>query len=227
MPAVVLSVNVGSPETVRLRRPTTTGILKRPVPAVVLRAPGPRQGGLGSGVVGDFVGSSRHHGGDEQAVYAFAREEYDAWQARLGRVLANGLFGDNLTTEGVEVDAALVGERWSVGAEAVLEVRGPRVPCATFRATMGEKGWVRRFTEVGRTGAYLSVVTPGTVRPGDPVTVLSRPGHDASVADVFRALGGDVDLAERALATGCLSVGDAATLRRRLARTPTAPRADH
>ena len=108
----------------------------------------------------------RHHGGDYQAVYAFAREELDWWAAQLGRELPDGMFGENLTTSGLDVDGALIGERWAVGDEVVLEVCGPRIPCATFAARMGERGWVKRFTDVGRTGAYLSVVTGGTVRPG-------------------------------------------------------------
>ena len=128
-----------------------------------MRDPGPKRGGLGSGVVGDDVVSRKHHGGSRQAVYAVAREELDWWGATLGRELVDGMFGENLTTQGLDVDAAVVGERWRVGS-ALLEVTGPRIPCATFRAWMGEPGWVRRFTERGRTGAYLAVVERG---PGE------------------------------------------------------------
>ena len=145
-----------------------------PVELAHLRAPGPKHGGLGSGVEGDFLGDTRHHGGDYQAVYAFAREELDWWAAQLGRDLPNGMFGENLTTSGLDVDGALVGERWAVGDEVVLEVCGPRIPCATFAARMGERGWVKRFSEVGRTGAYLSVVTPaGRCGRATPIEVVS------------------------------------------------------
>lgn len=199
------SLNIGrsEPNPVKASRPT--GIGKKPVEQAELRSPGPKQGGLGSGVVGDFVGDERHHGGDHQAVYAYAREELDAWQERLGRELDDGLFGENLTTVGLDVDGALVGERWRVGNDVVLEVAGPRIPCSTFASRMGEKGWVRRFTEVGNTGAYLAIVSPGTVRQGDPIEVVSRPDHGIGVRLVFRAFTGDLDAAERVLAARCLN----------------------
>ena len=108
----------------------------------------------------------------------------------LGRDLADGMFGENLTTEGLDVDAAVVGERWRVGS-ALLEVTGPRIPCATFAAWMGERGWVRRFTERGRTGAYLAVVEPGVVSAGDAVEVLDRPATASPCREVFRAFTGD------------------------------------
>ncbi len=216
--ASVLSLNVGAPEPNAAKSVASTGIGKRPVASAVLRAPGPKHGGLGSGVEGDFLGDRAHHGGDQQAVYAFAREELDAWAEELGRPLRDGMFGENLTTQGLDVDAGLLGERWAVGAEVVLEVCGPRVPCATFQARMGEKGWVRRFTEVGRTGAYLSVVTGGTVRPGDEIRVVSMPDHDITLPDAFRAFNGDLDAAERVLAADCLAGPDADWLRDRVAR---------
>ena len=195
------SLNIGrsEPNPVKASRPT--GIGKKPVEQAELRSPGPKQGGLGSGVVGDFVGDERHHGGDHQAVYAYAREELDAWQEQLD----DGLFGENLTTVGLDVDGALVGERWRVGNDVVLEVAGPRIPCSTFASRMGEKGWVRRFTEVGNTGAYLAIVSPGTVRQGDPIEVVSRPDHGIGVRLVFRAFTGDLDAAERVLAARCLN----------------------
>ncbi|HEY7721387.1 MAG TPA: MOSC domain-containing protein [Pedococcus sp.] len=219
--AHVLSLNVGRSEPNPAKKGIPTGIGKQPVDAVELRAPGPKHGGLGSGVVGDFVGDQRHHGGDFQAVYAYAREELDAWEGRLGRQLPPGLFGENLTTAGLDVDGALVGERWQVGEDVVLEVAGPRIPCSTFASRMGERGWVRRFTEVGNSGAYLAVVQPGTVRLGDPVEVVSRPDHGIGVRLAFRAFTGDLQAAERVLAARCLNAQDheelAETVRRRTA----------
>jgi MOSC domain-containing protein YiiM len=214
----ILSVNIGRAESSTAKNVAVTGIGKYPVEAAELRAPGPKRGGLGSGVVGDFIGDRRHHGGDYQAVYAFAREELDRWEERLGRALPNGMFGENLTTEGLDVDGALVGERWTVGDDAVLEVCGPRIPCATFQARMGERGWVRRFSEVGRTGAYLAIINGGTVRQGDPVSVVSRPAHDITVPMAFRAFTGDLELAERVLAANCLVEKEATELRERVAR---------
>lgn len=121
MPAVVRSVNAGAAEPVPgLARPS--GIRKRPVDVIEVRDPGPKRGGLGSGVVGDAIISRRHHGGTTQAVYAVAREELDWWGEHLGRDLPDGMFGENLTTHGLEVDTAEVGERRGEdGGEGVLE----------------------------------------------------------------------------------------------------------
>ena len=218
MTARLLSLNIGAAEPNPAKSVGVTGIGKLPVGSAMLRAPGPKHGGLGSGVVGDLVADVRHHGGDQQAVYAYAREELDAWQERLGRDLADGLFGENLTTTGLDVDGALLGERWAVGDDVVLEVCGPRIPCSTFSVRMGERGWVKRFTEVGNTGAYLSVVTGGEVRPGAAIEVVSRPDHDIDVRMAFRALSGDLDLAARVLDANALVGEDADELRAKVER---------
>ena len=213
MSASVLSLNVGAPQPNSAKKVGTTGIGKVPVGSVEVRAPGPKHGGLGSGVAGDFIGDTRHHGGDSQAVYAFAREEFDRWGEELGRELPNGMFGENLTTIGLDVDGAVVGEVWEVGDEVVLEVCGPRIPCSTFTARMGERGWAKRFAARGRTGAYLSVVSPGTIRSGDAVVVRSRPDHGSTLPVTFRAFMGDLDAARRVLDSGCLVETEAAELR--------------
>ena len=202
MPALVRSVNAGAAESVPgLKRPS--GIHKRPVDRIEVRDPGPKRGGLGSGVVGDHIGSRKHHGGETQAVYAVAREELDWWGEHLGRELGDGTFGENLTTTGLAVDEAEVGEQWRVG-ETLLEVCGPRVPCATFAKHMAERAWVRRFTERGRTGAYLAVREPGVIEPGAPIEVVHRPGHGLTVPMFFRAAMGDRDLAGVLLAAEVL-----------------------
>ncbi|MFJ6886978.1 MOSC domain-containing protein [Streptomyces californicus] len=203
----LLTVNTGRP------RPSThtdgpdglTGIDKRPAEGPVeVRDPGPKGAG-GSGLAGDAVCDLRHHGGSDQAVYAYAREDLDAWERELGgRTLANGVFGENFTTLGVDVSGALIGERWRVGADLVLEVTSGRIPCRTFAGHLGEQGWVRRFTQHGVTGAYLRVVEPGTVRAGDPVEIVHRPDHEVTAALQFRAV-----TTERTLLPALLAAGDA------------------
>ncbi|MGW5767658.1 MOSC domain-containing protein [Streptomyces longwoodensis] len=179
-----------------------TGIDKRPVDhPVLVTAPGPKGTG-GSGLAGDAVCDLRHHGGDDQAVYAVAREDLDAWERELGRPLANGSFGENLTTEGLDVSDALIGERWQVGAELVLEVTGGRIPCRTFQGHLGERGWVRRFTQKGATGAYLRVIVPGEIRAGDAIRVVHRPGHGVTARMEFRATTTERDLLPRLLDAG-------------------------
>ncbi|MBM9465815.1 MOSC domain-containing protein [Nakamurella leprariae] len=185
-PAVVRSVNVGAASTVGSRG-RVTGIDKRPVDGPVgVRAPGPRGVGLG-GLAGDTICDLAHHGGDDQAVYAYAREDLDVWQRELGRPLSDGGFGENLTTAGLDVNDCLIGERWQVGRTLELEISDVRIPCRTFADFLAERAWVRRFTERGAPGAYLRVLTPGSVRAGDAITVLSRPDHGVTVRTAFRA----------------------------------------
>ncbi|MBJ7359543.1 MOSC domain-containing protein [Nocardioides sp.] len=186
MTARIQSVNVGSAEPNPARRGGgVTGFGKRPVGSALLRAPGPG----GSGLEGDVIGNPRFHGGDLQAVYAYAREELDTWEERLGLDLPDGAFAENLTLRGLDVDASRVGDLWAIGAEVVLEVTAPRTPCRTFANRMGVKGWMRQFTEAGRPGAYLRVVSPGVVRVDDPVVVT--PATDgAPLHDVFREMMG-------------------------------------
>ena len=195
------SVNIGRRRPNPYKDTGSTGIGKQPtLEPVHVRAPGPKTTGLGSGLVGDFIGDGKHHGGNDQAVYAFQREDLDDWERRLRRELPNGFFGENLTTLDLEINQARIGERWRVGEKVVLQVTAPRIPCATFRGWMGEKGWAKIFTAAGRPGAYLSVITPGTIRAGDPIEVIQRPDHDVSIGLVFRATTTERSLLPRLLA---------------------------
>jgi len=202
----VVSTNVGSAQR-NSAKSTPTGIHKRPVGEIRVRAPGPKHGGLGSGVIGDFIGDRRHHGGDDQAVYAVAREQLDWWGERLDRELADGMFGENLTTAGIDVDNAVIGTRWTVGS-AVLEVTGPRIPCGTFRMHMAERGWLKRYVAHGLSGAYLRVVTPGVIQPGDAVRVGEAPDHAVTVPTAFRAFYDDVEAMRVVVAAGVLNAAE-------------------
>jgi MOSC domain-containing protein YiiM len=186
----VLSVNLARVQpNPHQRGEALTGIEKIPTSdPVLVRAPGTKRDGLGGGLVGDTVCDRRHHGGDTQAVYAYAREDLDHWESVLGRNLPGGVFGENLTTTGVDVNAAVIGERWRIGDELELAVTVPRIPCGTFRGWIAEQGWLRTFARAAMPGTYLSVVSSGQVRAGDPVTVLHRPAHGVTVAQVFRAV---------------------------------------
>ncbi|MBX7547274.1 MOSC domain-containing protein [Streptomyces sp. NPDC004232] len=200
----VLTVNLGRPQPVPYtdQAQGVTGIDKKPADGPVrVAAPGPKGTGA-SGLAGDAVCDLRHHGGDEQAVYAFAREDLDDWERELGRSLANGCFGENLTTRGLDVSGALIGERWRVGAELVLEVTSGRIPCRTFQGHLGERSWVRRFTRKAVTGAYLRVIEPGEIRSGDPVEIVHRPDHGVTAAMEFRATTTERELLPRLLAAG-------------------------
>jgi MOSC domain-containing protein YiiM len=200
----VISVNVGRPRPDPHKPAVLTGIDKQPVSGpVMVTVPGPK--GTGTvGLAGDRVYDVRHHGGPDQAVYAYAREDLDLWEAELGRQLNGGVFGENLTTGGVDVSGALIGERWRVGHDLLLEVSVPRIPCATFQSWLAETGWVKRFTEAARPGAYLRVIEPGQVSAGDPIAVQDRPDHDITIALTFRALTTEAGLLPRLLIAGAL-----------------------
>ena len=166
-----------------------TGIDKRPVKdSILVRAPGPRGQGSGSGLEGDWVFDTSYHQGDDRAVYVYAREDLDYWEGELGRLLPNGVFGENLTTYGVDIENALLGERWRIGRDLLLEVVQPRRPCVTFHNWMPERTWIKRFRLHGVSGLFLRVIEPGELRVGDEIRVVSRPDHDVTTGLAFRAL---------------------------------------
>lgn len=216
--AKVLTVNLAHPRPNADKALRTTGIDKRPTDvAVEVRAPGPQHGGLGSGLVGDTIGDPEVHGGDDQAVYAYAREDLDTWQAELGRDLGNGMFGENVTTAGLDVTGARVGERWRVGSDGLLlEVSRPRIPCRTFATWLGLRGWIKTFTSAAVPGAYLRVISPGTMRAGDPIVVVDKPDHDVTVGLVFRALTLEPELLARLIEVEALPEAIKGVARRRV-----------
>jgi MOSC domain-containing protein YiiM len=185
---ILLSVNVGMARVNPWKDVGTTAIDKRPVDGpVAVSVPGAK--GTGEvGIAGDRVHDVKHHGGPDQAVYAYAREDLDEWGEQLGRDLPGGVFGENLTTSGLDVNGARIGERWRIGPAVLLEVAVPRIPCRTFQGWMEEAGWIKRFTRRALPGAYLRVIEPGEIRAGDPITVEYRPDHDVTVSLTFRAL---------------------------------------
>ena len=132
----------------------------------------------------------RNHGGPDLAVYAYAREDLDFWAAELDRPLPDGVFGENLTTEGADVNGALIGERWRIGMAVVLEASLPRVPCGTFQAWLALAGWIKRFTLAARPGSYFRVVEEGEIQAGDQIEIVHRPDHDVTVALTFRVCEG-------------------------------------
>ena len=174
----VLSVNVGGVREFEYHgRFAESAIWKSPVSGRV-RA-------RGVNLAGDDQADRAAHGGPDKAIYAYAIEDYLWWESQLGRPLESGQFGENLTTEGIDVTRALVGERWEVGS-TVLEVSEPRVPCWRLGVRMEDPRFPRRFTEASRPGTYLRIVIEGDVGEADPIEVVSRPDHNLSIGDVFR-----------------------------------------
>jgi MOSC domain-containing protein YiiM len=174
----LLSVNVGRPRAFEHQgKRTASSIWKAPVEgAVAVR---------GVNLEGDDQSDREVHGGPDKAVYAYAVEDIQWWEAEIGRSLELSAFGENLTTSGIDVSGALIGERWEIGT-ALFEVSQPRSPCWKLGVKMEDPAFPRKFTEAGRPGAYLRIAREGILTAGDPIRVTHRPGHGVRVSDVFR-----------------------------------------
>ena len=159
------------------RGPTRSAIDKRPVDGrVAVRR---------LGLDGDVQVNKKFHGGEGQAVYAYAQEDADHWSAALDRELPPGRFGENLRTSGLDLRNAVLGEQWRVGT-TLLEVTAWRIPCANFARFWGVPDLVKRFAAHGATGAYLRVLETGEIGAGDEVEIVSRPDHGITVESGFR-----------------------------------------
>ena len=191
----LLSINLGKPELLReAKNPYLSGIAKRPVE-------GPVRIGV-EGIPGDAICDSRYHGGADQAVYLYGAADYAWWEAELGRSLAPGTFGENLTLSDWECAGVSVGDRFTMG-EVVLEVTSPRVPCATLSCHMGDSAFLKKFRHAERPGVYCRVLNEGVVRPGDEIRYHPLAGETLGIIELYR--------------DAFSPAKDAATLRRHLA----------
>ncbi len=176
----VISLNIGAIREVEWNGElVTTGIWKSPVAG--------RLTIHGVNFDGDDQADRTVHGGPDKAVYAYASEDYDYWRRAEGMETSPGYFGENLTTEGIDLSAAIIGERWSVGS-AILEVAQPRLPCYKLGIRVGDSTFLKRFLTAARTGAYLRVVREGDVGAGDTIEVTSRPSHGVTIGTMVKAL---------------------------------------
>lgn len=193
----IVSVNVGESQTVEFRgRTVSTGIYKFPIEGAV------RVDGVN--LVGDDQADRRVHGGVYKAVYAYASEDYEWWSTQLGRTLPPGMFGENLTTRGVNVGGAVVGQRWRIG-DVALEVSEPRIPCYKLGIRMEDPGFPQVFSAAGRPGSYLRIVEEGSLATGDRIEIGAPPGHGLTVGDVARIYDRDRYEAGRLLGAAQLS----------------------
>ena len=146
----------------------------------------------GDAVVGDTVVDKVNHGGYNKAVYAYAREDAQWWEEKIGRPISSGQFGENLTTLDLNLSAAVIGERWRIG-ELILEVSELRIPCRIFAGFWDRPTLIKEFTEANRSGAYLRIIEEGSIEQGAQIQVMSRPAHGITIADVFAARSGARD----------------------------------
>jgi MOSC domain-containing protein YiiM len=197
--ASVVSVNVGRPRIVQAgRRQVLTSIWKDPVPGRVAVTP--------LNLAGDQQSDLVNHGGPDKALYAYAVEDLDWWSEELHRPVTAGAFGENLTTRGVDLTGARIGDRWTVGS-TVLEVAQPRVPCFKLALRFDDPALPRRYVAAVRPGAYLRVVVPGALGAGDAIGVTRVTGHDVTMGLVFTVFHRDHGLAHRLLDAPQLPAG--------------------
>jgi MOSC domain-containing protein YiiM len=214
MSVELVSVNVGRPRQLGVSRrgPVISAIGKAPVTGRITVG--------GVNLAGDDQADRELHGGPNKAVYAYASEDITWWADQLGRELGPGSFGENLTTQGVAVSGAVIGERWLVGSTE-LEVCQPRQPCYKLGLAFGDPQMVRRFAQADRPGAYLRIVRGGELGAGDVVEVVSRPEHGITVAFVSRAILSDRTLLLHAASAPALPEDLAAWMRTRAPRGDT------
>ena len=143
-----------------------------------------------NGLVGDRIIDTNVHGGYDQAVYAYAREDAQWWEKEINEEIPAGRFGENLTTEGIDVNSALVGEQWKIGS-VILEVSQPRIPCRVFAGFWKRATLIKDFTQAGRPGAYLRIIQEGSAQAGDAIEVIYKPDHEISISDLFSAKSGE------------------------------------
>ena len=174
-----------------------TGIDKRAVEGPVIFA--------NEEVTGDVIVDRNHHGGFDQAVYAYSREDADWWQKQLGITIDNGRFGENLTTSGIDVNQALVGERWKIGS-TILEVSQPRIPCRVFAGFWQRPTLIKEFMESGKPGTYLRIIQEGQINAGDAIEILSTPDHQITIADLYAAKNGERSKVQEIAAVKELSI---------------------
>ena len=173
----VISINVGLPREFEYNgRLAKSAIWKSPIDGKVHAH--------GVNLEGDKQADLNAHGGYHKAVYAYAVEDISWWEKEIGRSIQHGQFGENLTLCGVQVNDALIGERWKIG-EVILEVSEPRIPCWRFGVRMEDKTFPKKFTQAKRPGAYLRIIKEGTLEKGDKVEIIEKPNIKLSIRDVF------------------------------------------
>ena len=200
----LVSLNIGKARTQQNgEKLETTGIYKMPVDGTVKIK--------SLGIVGDFIGSSKHHGGPDQAIYVYGAADYAWWSKELGNELASGTFGENLTISELQSADFNIGDRLHIG-EVILEVTAPRIPCSTLATRMGDSQFVKKYRHAERPGLYCRVIAEGEIKAGVGVTAQPVGGEAVSVVEIFH------DWYEKSK--------DEATLRRFL-QSPLAIRARH
>ncbi|MEW6086181.1 MAG: MOSC domain-containing protein [Chloroflexota bacterium] len=174
----LISINIGQKRTQQNGdKLETTGIYKTPVSGKVKFT--------SLGIIEDFIGSPKHHGGPDQAIYVYGAEDYAWWSKELGKEISSGTFGDNLTISEMASADFNIGDRLHIG-DVILEVTAPRIPCSTLATRMGDPQFVKKYRDAERPGLYCRVIAEGEVESGIGVTVQPVGGEAVGVIEVFR-----------------------------------------
>ena len=174
----LISVNIGKERTQQRKDfVETTGIYKLPVDKPVeIKS---------FGIEGDAICDKKNHGGPDQAIYVYGGADYAWWSEELGREIAPGTFGDNLTISGLQSARFNVGDYLHIG-DVTLQVTSPRIPCGTFAARMEDPQWVKKFRQAERPGLYCRVIKEGIVKAGDSVSIEKYTGETISILQMYR-----------------------------------------
>jgi MOSC domain-containing protein YiiM len=173
----LVSINISGSATAvsNGKRTTATGINKQPVPSAEI---------FELGLNGDLVSDKKNHGGVDQAVYVYSADDYAWWAGQLMADLESGTFGENLTFSSFGPEPLRIGDRFQVG-EVLLEVTAPRIPCWVLADRMGDTGFVKKFRDGQRPGAYTRVLEGGTVKTGDEVRKIPAPTTMPTLTEVY------------------------------------------
>ena len=199
----IVSVNSAQPARIQWKGEVKiTGIYKIPQPGGIYLTP--------DGVRGDTIGNPSVHGGTMKAAYLFSREQYPYWKEQYPDLMWDyGMFGENLTVAGLDETTLYMGSTYSIG-EARVRITTPREPCFKLGIRFGDQGIIQKFVGHGYPGAYVSVLKPGWIHPGDDLELFETPGTTLSIADFFHlwySPSKDGELLEKALSIGWLSEG--------------------
>lgn len=174
----LISINAGKEQTqINKGRTEITGIYKNPLDGSVKITK--------LGIAEDFIGSSKHHGGPDQALYVYGETDYQWWASETGKEMLPGMFGENLTISELDCNELNIGDILYIG-DVTLQVTAPRIPCSTFATKMGDSQWVKKFSAADRPGFYVRVLREGVLTTGQDVRVEKYAGETISLVQVYR-----------------------------------------
>ncbi len=156
-----------------------TGIFKKPVSSITL--------GI-KDVEKDAVIDRRYHGGINKAVYAYNVDYYDYWKSFYPDLDWDyGMFGENLSVEGLDESTIYVGNVYKVG-NAIIEVTQPREPCVKLGMRFNDAKMIKKFWKANKTGIYFRVLQPGEVKAGDVFVLQEEQKENKTIVEVYESL---------------------------------------